>query len=257
MAIVNYIEKHLKTFSVTSHKHHYWEIIYVTEGSGKIKTQDNTVVEYKKGEIICIPPNLQHLNYSSSGFKNIHCTIEDWTPSISTIFLIKESALTKDFYSLFKLLHSYAHSLPANHPINLSLYTCITEFLNHLLNESTTSKQTQIIANEIMARYTDSKFDIDDAYKLIPLSKEYLRKIFIQEHGISPSNFLTSKRIALAKQLILKKKDNNLRISEIAELSGFDDLAYFSRIFKKETGFAPTEYELKHLKTNKIESEER
>jgi two-component system response regulator YesN len=108
-----------------------------------------------------------------------------------------------------------------------------------------------------MAHYTDTKFDIDDAYKLMPLSKEYLRKIFIQEHGISPSHFLTSKRIALAKQLLLKKNDNNLRISEIAELSGFDDLAYFSRIFKKETGFAPTEYELKHLQTNKIEDKEK
>ena len=50
MAIINYIEKHLKTFTVKTHKHNYWEIIYVTDGVGTIETEDKQVIEYKKGE---------------------------------------------------------------------------------------------------------------------------------------------------------------------------------------------------------------
>ena len=82
MAIINYIEKHLKTFNVRLHKHDYWEIIYTTEGVGSIKAL-NRVIEYKKDELILIPPNVWHTNNSSVGFKNIHFTIEDWYPSIN------------------------------------------------------------------------------------------------------------------------------------------------------------------------------
>ena len=81
MAIINYIEKHLKTFAVKKLQHSYWEIIYTTEGVGRIETESGHVLEYKKGEMVCIPPNVKHINNSSVGFKNIHFTIEDWNPS--------------------------------------------------------------------------------------------------------------------------------------------------------------------------------
>ena len=58
MATINYLERHLKTYKVTSHKHSYWEIIYVTEGSGQIITEDNQVFPYAQGDTICIPPSL-------------------------------------------------------------------------------------------------------------------------------------------------------------------------------------------------------
>ena len=71
MATINYIEEHLITFNVVMHYHNYWEIIYVTSGQGKIETETNEVINYKKGDLICIPPLLKHSNSSNTGFKNI------------------------------------------------------------------------------------------------------------------------------------------------------------------------------------------
>ena len=68
MAIVNYIEKHLKTFTVKQHKHLFWEVIYVTEGKGVFTFETGESLAYQKGQVICIPPNLQHYNSSSIGF---------------------------------------------------------------------------------------------------------------------------------------------------------------------------------------------
>lgn len=252
MAIINYIEKHLTTFNVKYHMHDYWEIIFVTEGGGVIKTKDKQVIEYKKGETICIPPQVPHTNLSTDGFKNIHFTVEDWTPPFKRPFLIPASDSSKDLLSMLKLTYRYFHQLPANDPINIALNNSVFSFIDSLIHKSDAYNITQILVHEIINRYTDCNFDLEQAYKLIPLSKEHVRKLFLKEHGISPSKFLQQKRITLAKQLLSKKEDEYLRINEIAEACGFDDHAYFCRVFKKETGFTPNEFQLKLLESNKI-----
>ena len=252
MPIINYIERHLKTFTVKAHMHKHWEIIYVTEGIGTIKTQDNHIIEYKKGETICIPPNLLHSNLSNEGFKNIHFTVEDWNPPIQSPILIPSSDSSKDLHSLLKLAYRYFHQLSTTDPFNIALTNSITSFLDNLIQKSEAYNVTQVLVHEIINQYTDSKFDLEKAYQLIPLSKEHIRKLFIKEHGVSPSKFLLQKRLTLAKQLLAKKEDGYLRINEIAETCGFDDPAYFSRIFKKETGFSPNDFQLQLLDSNKI-----
>lgn len=252
MALINYLEKHLKTFAVKSHQHKDWEIIYVTDGIGTIETEDNQVIEYKKGETICIPPRLKHINNSSIGFKNIHLTIEDWNPPLQKLFLLPESDTSKDFYTILKLAYRYFHQLPASHPINLAYTNTIEAFLNALVQQSNSASITQVIIHEIVNNYTDPDFDLEEAYKLVPLSKEHIRKLFIKEHGISPLKFLHQKRLTLAKLLLSKREDGYLRINEIAETCGFSDPAYFCRVFKKETGLTPNEFQLKLLEKNKI-----
>ncbi len=252
MAIINYIEKHIKTFTVKSHIHTYWEIIYVTDGSGVIKTDDKESVSYNKGDTVCIPPNVKHTNISTAGFKNIHFTIEDWSAPFNKPFCIAESDTSKDFYTVLKLTYRYYHQLPPNHPVNLAFTESIVSFLNSMIKQSNAYNTTQVIINEIINCYTDVNFDLDKAYELVPLSKEHVRKLFIKQHGVSPTKFLKQKRLALAKQLLSRKDDGYLRINEIAFSCGFNDPAYFCRTFKKETGVAPEQYQLKLLKSNKI-----
>ncbi len=252
MAIINYIEKHLKTFTVKAHQHSHWEIIYTTEGFGTIETEDGDVLEYKKGEMICIPPNVKHINHSSVGFKNIHFTIVDWNSSVQAPILIPESDSSKDFYIVLKLAYRYFHQLPMAHPVNLGLTVTIEAFLNNLVQQSEAYNITQTLVHEIINHYTEPDFNLEQAYGLVPLSKEHLRKLFIKEHGISPSKFLLQKRLTLAKQLLANKEDGCLRINEIAETCGFSDHAYFCRVFKKETGLTPNEFQLHLLDDNKI-----
>ena len=52
-------------------------------------------------------------------------------------------------------------------------------------------------------------------------------------------DLLGGMRIARARELLA---DSTLRIHEIAEETGFSDVAHFSRSFKKITGCTPGEY---------------
>jgi AraC-like DNA-binding protein len=51
---------------------------------------------------------------------------------------------------------------------------------------------------------------------------------------------LIDEMLVLEAKVLMQKKD--MSVSEVAFETGFEDVSYFSRFFKKHTGFAPTEY---------------
>ncbi|GAA0790598.1 hypothetical protein GCM10008910_00430 [Faecalicatena orotica] len=63
--------------------------------------------------------------------------------------------------------------------------------------------------------------------------------LFKKEVGEPITEYLTRYRIEKAKELL---KDNTMRLREIAEMVGFNDVSYFSNTFKKVAGMSPTEY---------------
>ena len=58
--------------------------------------------------------------------------------------------------------------------------------------------------------------------------------------GLTPLQYLTSIRINKAKELL---QVSNYSIQEIASIVGYEDPLYFSRIFKKQTGHAPSKFQ--------------
>ena len=69
------------------------------------------------------------------------------------------------------------------------------------------------------------------------ISEDYLARIFRKELGLSPWDYLNRYRIQLSVSLLL---GSGRTLSEIARDSGFQDQAYFCRVFKKIKGFSPS-----------------
>lgn len=80
--------------------------------------------------------------------------------------------------------------------------------------------------------------------KEMNISKNYLSNVFKKETGTSFINYLTGFRIEKAKELL---RTNVYLICEVTELVGYNDSAYFSRIFKQVEGCSPLEYMRKFL----------
>ena len=70
----------------------------------------------------------------------------------------------------------------------------------------------------------------------IHVSEDYLTRIFHKEIGLSLWDYLNRYRINLATKMLLETNDS---IYEIAEKTGFQDQAYFCRVFKKIYGIPP------------------
>lgn len=78
--------------------------------------------------------------------------------------------------------------------------------------------------------------------KLVEITPNYLAASFKKEVGLSVIDYITKKRISLAKEML---EQTNLQILQIAYYIGYNDLSYFSRVFKKQTGMTPTEYKIR------------
>lgn len=107
----------------------------------------------------------------------------------------------------------------------------------------------------IVANMTDHEFDLNRIYDDIPLSKVYFASLFKKVTGMAPLEYLNFMRVENAKTLLLSRSVTNNSICEIAEFSGFEDAAYFSRLFKKYTGLSPLNRQKSHEEPGAPESE--
>jgi len=84
------------------------------------------------------------------------------------------------------------------------------------------------------------------ANEMLYMNADYLGKLFKKETGEKFSNYITRLRIELAISLI--EKESDVKVFEIAEKIGYgENPQYFSQVFKKHTGFTPSEYKRESL----------
>lgn len=92
--------------------------------------------------------------------------------------------------------------------------------------------------------YIRSHFDKEINFNHIAMrfnyTPGYLAKLFTQHVGESPTKYYLNLKMDKAKYLLIHCE--KLSVKQIAEMIGYEDQSYFSRIFKKAVGKSPLEY---------------
>ncbi|AZA99648.1 AraC family transcriptional regulator [Chryseobacterium joostei] len=92
---------------------------------------------------------------------------------------------------------------------------------------------------DYIKRNLHQKLSIDSIAKLAYVSKSNFFKMFRDELGISPNDFILQERISKAKELLAGQNS----IKETAFQTGFSDTNYFTRVFKQLVGVTPKSYQ--------------
>ena len=92
--------------------------------------------------------------------------------------------------------------------------------------------------NYMEKNYKEKLRLVDVAEKCF-VSQWHLSKLLNKYEGIGFSDALNRIRVKKAEELLM---DPTLRVSDIAEMVGFIDMAHFSRVFKKWAGCSANEY---------------
>lgn len=99
---------------------------------------------------------------------------------------------------------------------------------------------------EYIEDHIQEKISVGDLANLVHINEQHLMRIFKRETGQSVVEYITERRIIIASNLL---KDTNYTINFIADCVGCENYSYFTKLFKRFTGFTPREYRMQFKKS--------
>ena len=234
------------------HTHNHLELFYIVGGKGQFLIQDQ-LYPVNANNLVIINPNVTHtevslnaqpLEYIVLGIGGVELAANDSSNGQFNILDHFESV------EISGCLRNILREMEQKNTGYEDVCQAYMEILIIRLMRSTAlavpSEAQAVSVNRQCAavrRYIDLHFK--EALTLQQLAEEghmnkfYLSHAFKREYGISPVNYMISKRIDESKYLLA---ETDLSMSQIAQLLGFSSLSYFSQVFHRTQGITPKEY---------------
>ena len=144
------------------------------------------------------------------------------------------------FHNLYKTLYYEWNARTPGY--ELCCQSIIAELLCRLIRQMRTGhKQSDVIEKikkHLIIHYRDD-FSIEELASMANISQSHFHRLFKDETGISAKQFLIRIRMNRAQSLLQSGEHN---ISEVADIVGYSDIYYFSRLFKKTMGVPPSAF---------------
>lgn len=247
----------------------FTRIYLITEGSGYIIT-GNTKIILEKGYLYIIPGYTSCTYHFQKGLVHIfiHAGI-DFNNGLSpyNVYSVNYKVAATDLdLMLFKRILGLNPDmeLPHHHPNvyqtkvwlnkkanygspgqHLETVGILQQLFSRFIQPQPSHTLTNILKYNIqpillhIQHNLQKEITVDSLANIACFSKDHFAKVFKSILGLSPIDYVIKKRIERAQFLLVT---TDLSHNEIIEQTGFKSISYFSRIFKKNTGYSPEKY---------------
>lgn len=232
------------------HSHHYAELFYIAGGDGQFRIGDKRY-SVKKDQMVVINPNVVHTEISSktNPLEYIVLAIEGLELEVSgkgnQRHYILDLHSDPDIASCIRQMTKETQNrLPGYEKICQAYTDILLLYLMRNANftvaaaTAPVSHQCDTVKRYIDANYKES-LSLDDLSRVVHINKYYLAHAFKDEYGVSPINYMISRRIEESRYLL---RETDMSLSQIARVLGFSSASYFSQSFRRSDGISPIEY---------------
>lgn len=229
--------------SVPSHHHMFWEMITIRVGTGFFHINKEEI-PFAPGDIFIVRPGEEHYEISELGYGNCFCFFNNCFLSADHPFYRLRDTPEQSVLSMERLLIAEFNSTsPYREVFCASLFEALHQYVRTLLPMAVQDISVEKLRQEIEHHFQDPSYSPFKDPSEFPFCSEHMRRLFARANGVTPSQYLIQLRIDYAKSLISDRRKNGLSLKQIAYACGYNDYYYFSRLFKKRTGFSPCQWE--------------
>lgn len=253
---------------ILPHAHNCYEVIHFVSFSGKYSVEGH-IYEINNNDILITNPNELHVALlpPDTFFENqqfllkkaflAEFILDDYNPFKALKYrelgcqnkinapMVKQYGLDDLFR---KIVYYHEHPLPESRVMIKALSLQLLTHINNIVTITPMENKGHTIIQDIILYINNNlanKITLDILEENFCISKYYISRIFKQQTGYTVMQYITTKRILLAKELML----NGMYASDAALEAGFWDYSNFYRAFKNITGVSPYDYKTQ-LKEN-------
>lgn len=242
----------------TLHTHACTEIFYVVGGSGKFNIEGK-LLPVTTDDMVIVNPDVEHteVSYNKRPLEYIVLGVEGLEYSAGEdaderwFMTNMQNAREALLHALREMLREIEFKAVGYELICQDLLeVLILRLMRHaglqfLPTKTEHRKPGRKPSKECAAvrHYIDNHFkeniNLDMLSELVHVNKYYMVHSFTKEYGISPINYLISRRIEESKYLL---SDTDHSLSQISHMLGFSSPSYFSQSFRRLEGMSPMEF---------------
>lgn len=259
-----------KSFASHVESHDFWELVYADKGDLICKIEDKETI-LKEGEVIFHKPGVTHA-HRADGRRAPNVFIVSFECKNEAIRYFEDRQMTVD-KSLLRFIFAIIDEskrtffLPVSDPElkkmklldtpTLGGQQLIKNYLELLLinlmrNETEKNSSEAVFLPqeqfderisdrviEYMKEHITERLSVSDICDILHYNKSYIFRQFKKTTGSSLMAYFVKMKVQKAKEML---RETDMSVSAISDALAFDSPNYFSKTFKKITGYTPSTY---------------
>ena len=229
-----------------------FQVVYITAGSGWFEDENVVRRSITPGDIFMVFPGIRHAYAPDRetgwheywvGFAGDHASRLHRKGILDQGSPIYHIGLNREIMADYEQIVRFCRQQTPGFQVRLGVL--VLQLLAHIQASRTTAQtghgDSALVqtARSVMQLHVDDGVDVRQIAAEIGVGYTHLLQIFRQYTGLTPYQYFLQLRTHRAKELLA---DPSLSIKQVSALMRFENQYYFSRLFKKKTGFSPSQW---------------